>query len=201
MARLFAVCLVLLSFAMAAAAARPATSSSTTSGDCGSDVQDLMANCQDYVKFPADPKINPSQACCDAVQRANMPCVCNKVTPEVEQLICMDKVVYVVAFCMKPFQPGSHCGSYHSSDNCANDLKELIAECRQYVMNPADPKVDPSDTCCSVVQKVDIPCLCSKVTKEIEKIVSMEKVIYVASYCKRPFQPGSKCGSYTIPPV
>uniref|UniRef100_A0A0E0JPV2 Bifunctional inhibitor/plant lipid transfer protein/seed storage helical domain-containing protein n=1 Tax=Oryza punctata TaxID=4537 RepID=A0A0E0JPV2_ORYPU len=100
---------------MAAAAARPVTSSTkadapATSGDCSSDVQDLMANCQDYVMFPADPKIDPSQACCAAVQRANMPCVCNKVTPEVEQLICMDKVVYVVAFCKKPFQPGSNCG-------------------------------------------------------------------------------------------
>ncbi|KAF0919702.1 hypothetical protein E2562_030950 [Oryza meyeriana var. granulata] len=122
MARLFAVCLVLLSFAMAAAAARPATATSSssstadappTSGDCGSDVQDLIVNCQDYVKFPADPKIDPSQACCAAVQRANIPCVCNKVTPDVEQLICMDKVVYVVAFCKKPFQPGSNCGSYH----------------------------------------------------------------------------------------
>ncbi|KAF2952828.1 hypothetical protein DAI22_01g365700 [Oryza sativa Japonica Group] len=101
---------------MAAAAARPATSSTAdapaTSGDCSSDVQDLMANCQDYVMFPADPKIDPSQACCAAVQRANMPCVCNKVIPEVEQLICMDKVVYVVAFCKKPFQPGSNCGRH-----------------------------------------------------------------------------------------
>uniref|UniRef100_J3L4Y3 Bifunctional inhibitor/plant lipid transfer protein/seed storage helical domain-containing protein n=2 Tax=Oryza brachyantha TaxID=4533 RepID=J3L4Y3_ORYBR len=72
-----------------------------------------MSNCQDYVMFPADPKIDPSPACCGAVQRANMPCVCSKVTPEVEQLICMDKVVFVVNFCKKPFQPGSNCGSYH----------------------------------------------------------------------------------------
>uniref|UniRef100_A0A0D9V667 Bifunctional inhibitor/plant lipid transfer protein/seed storage helical domain-containing protein n=1 Tax=Leersia perrieri TaxID=77586 RepID=A0A0D9V667_9ORYZ len=87
-----------------------------------------------------------------------------------------------------------------SSDNCDNDIKKLATQCQQYVMYPTDPKIKPSDACCSVFQKVDIPCF-SNITKEIEKTICMEKVVYVADYCKRPFQPGSKCGSYMIPPL
>ncbi|BAD68283.1 hypothetical protein [Oryza sativa Japonica Group] len=86
-----------------------------------------------------------------------------------------------------------------SDEGCSRDLQDLIMECQKYVMNPANPKIEPSNACCSVIQKANVPCLCSKVTKEIEKIVCMEKVVYVADYCKKPLQPGSKCGSYTIP--
>ncbi|CAO2166716.1 unnamed protein product [Urochloa humidicola] len=109
--RLFLACMVLLSIAMAAAAARPATAT-TDVGDCNQDLQDLITNCQDYVKFPADPKIPPSAACCTVIHRVNIPCLCSKVTPTVETLICMDKVVYVANYCKRPLKPGSQCGSY-----------------------------------------------------------------------------------------
>uniref|UniRef100_A0A0E0R8G4 Uncharacterized protein n=1 Tax=Oryza rufipogon TaxID=4529 RepID=A0A0E0R8G4_ORYRU len=33
------------------------------------------------------------------------------VTPEVEQYVCMDKAVYVAAYCHRPLLPGSYCGS------------------------------------------------------------------------------------------
>ncbi|CAO2182615.1 unnamed protein product [Urochloa humidicola] len=113
--RLFLACMVLLSIAMAAAAARPATTTTDDAppmGSCDQDLQDLMTNCQDYVKFPADPKIPPSAACCAVVHRVNIPCLCSKVTPTVEALICMDKVVYVASYCKRPLTPGSQCGSY-----------------------------------------------------------------------------------------
>ncbi|KAF0919701.1 hypothetical protein E2562_030949 [Oryza meyeriana var. granulata] len=71
------------------------------------------------------------------------------------------------------------------SDDCNGGFQDLVAECQQYVMYPANPKIKPSDACCSVIQKANIPCLCSKITKEIEKLVCMEKVVYVADYCKR----------------
>ncbi|GJM92846.1 hypothetical protein PR202_ga09350 [Eleusine coracana subsp. coracana] len=77
------------------------------------DLKDLISNCQQYVQFPADPKIPPSQACCAVIQRANIPCLCSKVTPPIEGIICMDKVVYVANYCKRPLQPGSNCGSYH----------------------------------------------------------------------------------------
>jgi hypothetical protein len=113
---LLLTCVVLLGIAMAAAAVRPGTTTTIDDarrpiGHCDQDLQDLISNCQDYVKFPADPKIPPSAACCAVVQRVNMPCLCSKVTPTVETLICMDKVVYVAGYCKRPLKPGSHCGS------------------------------------------------------------------------------------------
>ncbi|TVU34806.1 hypothetical protein EJB05_16658, partial [Eragrostis curvula] len=115
MAKVFLACLVLISFAMAVSAARPATATADapSAGNCDQDLQDLIANCQDYVKFPAEPKIPPSQACCAVIQRANIPCLCSKVTPTIEGIICMEKVVYVANYCKRPLQPGSNCGSYH----------------------------------------------------------------------------------------
>nr|AGT17451.1 Bifunctional inhibitor/plant lipid transfer protein/seed storage helical domain [Saccharum hybrid cultivar R570] len=82
---------------------------------------------------------------------------------------------------------------------CDNDLQSLISECKQYVMFPANPKIPPSDGCCGVIKKANVPCLCAKVTKEIEKVVCMDKVVYVAEQCKRPFEHGFQCGSYRVP--
>lgn len=110
MARLFLALVVLLSFVMCVAPTRPATAT-TDAGDCDQDLRDLISNCQQYVQFPADPKIPPSQACCAVIQRANIPCLCSKVTPSIEAIICMDKVVYVANYCKRPLQPGSNCGS------------------------------------------------------------------------------------------
>ena len=116
--KLFLACMVLLSVAVAAVAARPATTTADVdapTGNCDQDLQNLIANCQDYVKFPADPKIPPSSVCCGVIQRANIPCLCSKVTPTVETLICMDKVVYVASYCKRPLRPGSNCGSKFDS--------------------------------------------------------------------------------------
>ncbi|KAL6621233.1 hypothetical protein ACP70R_033665 [Stipagrostis hirtigluma subsp. patula] len=88
-----------------------------------------------------------------------------------------------------------------TADECEGDRQDMIRECKKYETFPADPKIPPSEACCAVWQKASIPCLCSKVTKEKEKIWCMEKVVYVAKYCNRPFQPRYKCGSYTVPPL
>ncbi|KAG8055097.1 hypothetical protein GUJ93_ZPchr0001g29454 [Zizania palustris] len=85
------------------------------------------------------------------------------------------------------------------SDACDDSLQSLFAECREYILNPPNPKIAPSDACCGAIQKADVPCLCSKVTPATEKVVCMDKVVYVAGYCKRPLKPGSKCGSYIVP--
>ncbi|KAL6853506.1 hypothetical protein ACP4OV_019535 [Aristida adscensionis] len=83
--------------------------------------------------------------------------------------------------------------------DCDSQVKELTDKCRKFVTWPANPKVTPSDECCAVVQKIDLPCACSKVDKEMEKIVCMEKVVYVGDYCKRPLKLDTKCGTYTVP--
>ena len=73
-----------------------------------------------------------------------------------------------------------------SADECEGDRQAMIKECAKYQQWPANPKLDPSDACCAVWQKANIPCLCAGVTKEKEKIYCMEKVGYVANFCKKP---------------
>jgi hypothetical protein len=122
MARLILACLVLLSIVRSVAPARPATATDDAppTRNCDQDLQDLISSCQDYVKFPAEPKIPPSQACCAVIQRANIPCLCSKVDPTVETFLCMDKVVYVASYCKRPLQPGSICGSKFSGRSVFN---------------------------------------------------------------------------------
>ena len=45
------------------------------------------------------------------------------------------------------------------------------------------------------VRTVDIPCVCQRLSKEIEQIVDMDKVFHLASFCGRPLAHGTKCGS------
>ncbi|KAI3994013.1 hypothetical protein MKX01_003026 [Papaver californicum] len=63
------------------------------------------------------------------------------------------------------------------------------------------PKIPPSQGCCGVIQKADIPCVCQHITPEIEQVISVEKVIYVAQFCHKDLPRGTKCGSVTIPPA
>jgi hypothetical protein len=134
MARLIVVCLVLFTFTTAVAAPRPPiTTAAGGADDCDGDVQALVANCQQYVQFPADPKITPSAACCGVIQNADIPCLCTKVTPEVEKFICMDKVVFVAAYCKRPFKAGSTCGS-----KCKRNHMQvwLRPECEKNMIRP-----------------------------------------------------------------
>ncbi|BAT14063.1 Os11g0484700 [Oryza sativa Japonica Group] len=105
-----AVCfVVLLIIAMAMAAA--ATVSPSAADKCEKDLDLLMGSCEGYLRFPAEAKAAPSRACCGAVRRVDVGCLCGMVTPEVEQYVCMDKAVYVAAYCHRPLLPGSYCGS------------------------------------------------------------------------------------------
>ncbi|OVA01513.1 Bifunctional inhibitor/plant lipid transfer protein/seed storage helical domain [Macleaya cordata] len=83
---------------------------------------------------------------------------------------------------------------------CEGQFQGLAQQCSQYVLKTG-PKTPPSKGCCDLIKKADVPCICKHVTKEIEQIVSMEKMVYVAGYCGKPLPHGSKCGSFTIPPV
>ncbi|KAE8767570.1 endosperm transfer cell specific PR60 precursor [Hordeum vulgare] len=88
-----------------------------------------------------------------------------------------------------------------SADGCDGDRQDMIRECGKYQKLPAESKLAPSDGCCVVWEKANIPCLCVGVTKEKEKISCMEKVGYVANFCKKSFPHGYKRGSYTFPPL
>ncbi|KAH7511328.1 hypothetical protein FEM48_Zijuj02G0050800 [Ziziphus jujuba var. spinosa] len=49
-------------------------------------------------------------------------------------------------------------------------------------VSKSGPQTLPSKRCCTVEKSLDIPCVCNLVTKEIEKLISMDKAVFVGSY-------------------
>lgn len=78
--------------------------------------------------------------------------------------------------------------------NCGKGVGDLVSKCSEYVMK-SGPKRKPLPACCEVVNSVNVPCVCSLVNKDIEKVIDMEKVVYVAGCCGKKLAPGTKCGS------
>lgn len=71
----------------------------------------LISKCQDYVKKGA-PKREPSKECCNAIQGADLPCLCKYLTPEVANLIDIELVCNVGRRCGVAMpDPGTKCGS------------------------------------------------------------------------------------------
>nr|DAD29509.1 TPA_asm: hypothetical protein HUJ06_030977 [Nelumbo nucifera] len=85
-----------------------------------------------------------------------------------------------------------------SAQDCQSDLHNLVIQCKQFVLK-SGPKLPPSQGCCAVVKKADIPCVCKYITKEVEQFISVDKVVYVAQSCGKELPHGMKCGSVTIP--
>ena len=81
-----------------------------------------------------------------------------------------------------------------ASGQCQGDVEGLMKECSKYVQKQG-PKMSPSQGCCSVIKNVDLPCVCKHITDDVEKIISMEKSVYVAGICGKPLIHGTKCGS------
>ncbi|KAM1157933.1 hypothetical protein ACFX1X_028794 [Malus domestica] len=79
-------------------------------------------------------------------------------------------------------------------ESCEGDLVDIITQCAAYVQK-GSPTTDPSKGCCDVIKKVDIHCACNHVTKEVEEVVDMNKVLHVVSYCGITLPKGTKCGS------
>ncbi|GAV88274.1 LTP_2 domain-containing protein [Cephalotus follicularis] len=84
------------------------------------------------------------------------------------------------------------------AQSCHTDVLGVITQCGKYVAK-SGPDVYPSPECCSLVQSLDIPCVCKLLTNQIQDLISMEKVVYVARSCGKAVSPGTKCGSYTVP--
>ncbi|CAA2934874.1 bifunctional inhibitor lipid-transfer seed storage 2S albumin superfamily [Olea europaea subsp. europaea] len=81
------------------------------SSQCQGNFQGLVQECSQYVQ-KGGPRKNPSQGCCNVVKSVDLPCVCQHITQEVEQIISMEKATYVAGFCGKPIPHGTKCGSY-----------------------------------------------------------------------------------------
>ncbi|KAL2536890.1 Bifunctional inhibitor/lipid-transfer protein/seed storage 2S albumin superfamily protein [Forsythia ovata] len=77
---------------------------------CQGNFQGLVQECSKYVQ-KGGPKQKPSQGCCNVVKAVDLPCVCQHITKDVEQIISMEKASYVAAVCGKPLPRGTKCGS------------------------------------------------------------------------------------------
>lgn len=78
--------------------------------------------------------------------------------------------------------------------SCEGDVLGLVSQCEKYVRR-SGPEVKPSWGCCAVVKTVDVACVCKLVNKDIEQVIDMQKVVYVARSCGKTVAPGTNCGS------
>ncbi|KAK1424610.1 hypothetical protein QVD17_19943 [Tagetes erecta] len=85
-----------------------------------------------------------------------------------------------------------------ASAQCAGDMQGLMEECAKYVQK-SGPMIQPSAGCCNVVKSVDLPCVCSHITTQVEGVISMEKAAFIAQACGKPLVRGTHCGSYVVP--
>ena len=88
-------------------------------------------------------------------------------------------------------------GNHQVSAQCQASIPSLASQCLSSVQR-FGPKIPPSAECCAVVKGVDIPCVCKLVTRMVEFIISMEKVVYVGRSCGLTIQPGTICGSKSV---
>ncbi|KAJ3699112.1 hypothetical protein LUZ61_002817 [Rhynchospora tenuis] len=84
-----------------------------------------------------------------------------------------------------------------NASGCENDVNSLRATCLRFV-GVNGPKIEPDKNCCNAVRGADIPCVCTYLTPAVEKVISADKVVFVAQQCGRPLKPGSKCGSVVV---
>ncbi|KAF7833691.1 putative lipid-transfer protein DIR1 [Senna tora] len=87
------------------------------------------------------------------------------------------------------------------SGQCGGSVSDAIAQCGQYV-SKTGPTIPPSPECCTVLKQFNIVCVCKTlVTKDVVKLISVPKAIYVARHCGLKLKSGSKCGPITIPSI
>ncbi|CAK8538883.1 unnamed protein product [Lathyrus sativus] len=82
---------------------------------------------------------------------------------------------------------------------CGGDIVAIKTQCERFVQK-GGPKIPPSKSCCEALKDADITCYCKYLTPDIEKMLSIEKVLFVAKTCRCKNIPTDKCGSYIIPP-
>ncbi|KAF3436724.1 hypothetical protein FNV43_RR19471 [Rhamnella rubrinervis] len=77
---------------------------------CRGDMQGLITQCAVYVQ-KGTPMVDPSEPCCGAVRSVDIPCVCQRLNKEIEQIVDMDKVFHLASSCGRPLAHGTKCGS------------------------------------------------------------------------------------------
>ncbi|KAG6679804.1 hypothetical protein I3843_13G008600 [Carya illinoinensis] len=78
---------------------------------CIEDLQALKIYCGIFLEKNMA-RSNPSPACCSVFLTLDVPCTCEHITKEIEQVIDMGKFVYAAKYCGMPLLPGIQCGSF-----------------------------------------------------------------------------------------
>lgn len=77
---------------------------------CQISVPSLIIQCSKFVS-KSGPKVPPTPGCCSLVKAIDVKCACHLVTKEVENMISMEKAVYVARTCGLDVPKGMKCGS------------------------------------------------------------------------------------------
>ncbi|XP_022728745.1 uncharacterized protein LOC111284298 [Durio zibethinus] len=81
------------------------------SAQCETSIPSLISQCSKYVQ-KSGPEEPPSQSCCNVVTHLDIPCICKYVTPKVEEIVSVEKVMFVARSCGLTLTPGMKCGSF-----------------------------------------------------------------------------------------
>ncbi|KAI9115211.1 hypothetical protein K1719_013530 [Acacia pycnantha] len=88
--------------------------------DCERDLLGLQIECLYYMHKGEPPMQDPNDRCCNEIKKANVPCVCTKLSRHtvfppngtVEDLLDWNKVLHCFNFCGRPLKPGFKCGHF-----------------------------------------------------------------------------------------
>ncbi|KAG6682660.1 hypothetical protein I3842_13G154100 [Carya illinoinensis] len=80
------------------------------SAQCGANIPVLIAECSDFVG-KSGPKVPPSQDCCAALSGVDIPCMCKRYAQQIENIVSMEKLVFVFQTCGLTVPHGLQCGS------------------------------------------------------------------------------------------
>ena len=97
---------------------------------CHANIPSLILECSKFVS-KSGPKVRPSPGCCSEVKPIDVPCVCKHVTKDIEDMINMDKAVYVARTCGLNVPKGMKCGS--KSFALSLSLSHFSLLCNEYI--------------------------------------------------------------------
>ncbi|CAI8603495.1 unnamed protein product [Vicia faba] len=79
--------------------------------ECGGNLIGIKTQCSSFIQKEGK-TIPPSESCCAALKGANISCYCKYVTPVVENMVSIEKALYVAKTCQAQNIPTDKCGSY-----------------------------------------------------------------------------------------
>ncbi|CAI0546783.1 unnamed protein product [Linum tenue] len=114
-----------------------------------------------------------------------------------------------VTTCTRPSSPSSSTSTSSSSpssstststSSCVHEQsRNVIRRCARLISKTGASLDEPSAECCDAVRKAKLlPCLCSYITRDMEDLVDVGKVVGVFASCGKTVRPGTKCASVTL---